>query len=219
MEKILDKYLFFGRILPSCISLLPTLGVLSIYFDLFSNFDPGRLSIIGFGFLISAYLVSMIGRTIAKIFEDFYFKNETNFPTTTLLFSENSEISENLRKIIIKNIKIYTGLPKAKNKNTALFKKELSEGLAIYRKQYSNNSVLLDLNIQYGFWRNLSACRIILIFFELPIFLLSDDKNIILILSTSLILSLIFYLFVINILKYVGKKYALYLLRLIAMKS
>lgn len=219
MEKILDKYLFFGRIVPSSISLIPIFTIISIFFDLFNNFDLGKLSTIGIGFLIAAYLLTMIGRAIGKIFEDLYFKNETNFPTTTLLLSENSELTENLKNIIINNIQKNTGLPKTKSSNNALFKKELSEGLAINRKQYSNNNVLLDLNIQYGFWRNFASCRLILIFLELPIFLLSDNKNIALILSASLILTLFMYLLIVKILKYVGKKYALYLLRLIATKT
>lgn len=216
MDKIIDKYLIFGRIIPSFIASIPLLLVIghSSLKKLELNFS--NISISTIIFISLMYFLSSIGRLFGKLFEDLIFKNETQFPTTALLIKENSYLSEKLRKLIILKIKKNTSFPKTNETMREEYDKELTNGISILRRRFTKNSVLLDLNIQYGFWRNFAANRFLLFSFELIYLFLTIEPFEIIILTISLILSLIFFLFLKQLLLYVGRKYAIYLLNLIA---
>ncbi len=201
-----NKYTREARFFPTIISAIPILLFQYTFFNKeISDFLVflGNIEIVG-NITISIvvlYFVSQLNRFISKTFFE---KEEIYMPTTDFLLFQNSEYSKEYKKNIYEklekdfDIKLPSKLSQEED--------ELNS-----RKKIGNGKLLLQHNIEYGFWRNLSGGSILAILFSGITAYLSftQDKNTIFIGSFILLfifsIILIFNKFFID---RVGKLYA-----------
>jgi len=139
------------------------------------------------------YFVSQINRLVSKTFFE---KEEIYMPTTDFLLLNNSEYSEEYKQKIYKklenefDLKIPSKLTQKENElNT---RKRIAEAVSLARKRVGSGKLLLQHNIEYGFWRNLVGGSIFAILFSVIILYLSYAENNYTFLVVSTILLVIF---------------------------
>lgn len=130
-------------------------------------------------------------------------------PTTDFLLFFNPEYSKEYKKIIYKRIqhdfKIQLPTEKEQNENELNSRKRIAEAMSIVRKKVGSGRLLLQHNIEYGFWRNLIGGTIFAILFSVldVYFALTQSNNSIL---TFSIILLIVYLILLFFNKYIIQK-------------
>ncbi len=212
-----NKYTREARIFPTIISAIPILLFQYYFFNKeISDFLVflGKIEMVGniTISIIILYFVAQINRFISKIFFE---KEEIYMPSTDFLLFQNSEYSDEYKEKIYEklekdfNLKLPSKSSQEKNELNA--RKRISEVMSLARKKIGNGKLLLQHNIEYGFWRNLSGGAILAVLFSVVTAYLSftQDKSTIFIVSLILLLSflviLIFNKFFID---RVGKLYA-----------
>lgn len=212
-----SKYTIEARFFPTIVSAIPILFFQYYFFDeeasAFLSF-LGKIEIIGditFSVVI-LYFVSQLNRIISKAFFE---KEEAYMPTTDFLLLKNTEYSKEYKKKIYEKLeKDFDLRPPSQSlqeKNELNARKRISEAMSLARKKVGNGKLLLQHNIEYGFWRNLLGGSILAILFSAIATYLSFtiNKGTLLIFSVVLLLSfliiLIFHQFFIG---RAGKMYA-----------
>lgn len=109
---------------------------------------------------VFVYLFMHIGRFIGKeVYEKIYFKNELYMPTTDFLLHSNSEYSDAYKsqvyQKILKDFNIKLATKKEENNNEKEARKKIIEAVSQIRVKVKDGYLLLQHNIEYGFWRNL----------------------------------------------------------------
>lgn len=164
-EKILsgfDKYSKEARIYPIILSLLPLYLFLLSATNYFPSISIYLKLISGFFFCsLLIYLGSDVVRNLGKSLEAKIFKNELYFPTTLFLLHSNSRYSTakktKLYQKIYKEFGISLYSLKKEKTKTNDAKKRIKEVVGLIRQKLGNGRLLLQYNIRYGFWRNLTA--------------------------------------------------------------
>lgn len=160
-----NKYNIQARIAPAVIVLVPFLIFtincdiegLSVFFN-----DLMQVRIIG-NVTISTVLLFLfyqINRSLGKLmFEKSIFKNEMEMPTTKyLMFTDNTFTGSYKLKIRDKikmdfDIDLLNEQEELNVPDEA--KKRIVEAVGLVRNKVKNGHLLLQYNIEYGFWRNL----------------------------------------------------------------
>ncbi|MGW8122171.1 hypothetical protein ACV07N_05880 [Roseivirga echinicomitans] len=94
-----------------------------------------------------------------EIFQKLYFKDEINMPTTDILLKSNNELEPSIKQKIeekIKNrfdIKLMPEIEESADEKSA--RKLIATTVSQIRNVLRDNSLLLQHNIEYGFFRNL----------------------------------------------------------------
>ena len=212
-----NKYTREARFFPTIISAIPILLFQYAFFNKeISDFLAflGNIEIVGdiTISIVILYFVAQMNRFISKIFFE---KKEIYMPTTDFLLFQNFEYSKEYKKKIYekleKDFDIKLPSKSSQEKDELNARKRISETMSLARKKIGNGKLLLQHNIEYGFWRNLSGGSILAILFSGIITYLSftQNKDTILIISIILLLGflviLIFNRFFID---RVGKLYA-----------
>jgi hypothetical protein len=161
----INKYTLIARAYPATLCLVPvvflTIGLANTDIGILVN---AILSVKIFGCLAISvtafFLLIHINRFIGKeIFENIYFKNELNMPSTlTLLPTTNTISSELFDKISLKtaaDFNLYLPTRQESIDNELNSKKRIVEIVAQMRLKVKNGQLLLQHNIEYGFVRNL----------------------------------------------------------------
>lgn len=106
------------------------------------------------------FLLVQINRVISKeIFQRIYFKDEINLPTTNLLLKSNNELESSIKQKIEDKIKskfdinLLSAIEESANEQRA--RKLIATTVSQIRNVLRDNSMLLQHNIEYGFFRNL----------------------------------------------------------------
>ncbi len=167
-----NKYTREARFFPTIISAIPILLFQYSFFNKeISDFLVflGNIEIAG-NITISIvvlYFVSQLNRFISKTFFE---KEEIYMPTTDFLLFQNSEYSKEYKKNIYEklekdfDIKLPSKLSQEEDELNS--RKRISEAMSLARKKVGNGKLLLQHNIEYGFWRNLSGGSILAILFS-----------------------------------------------------
>ncbi|WP_179343368.1 hypothetical protein [Winogradskyella ursingii] len=106
------------------------------------------------------YFMTQINRFIAKeIFQNIFFKEEKNMPTTNFLLYSNTFFAQSTKKRIREKIKERFGIEllnaSQENEDELEARKTIVDAVAQVRNVTRDNRLLLQHNIEYGFTRNL----------------------------------------------------------------
>ena len=212
-----NQYNLKARIFPTIICAIPIL--LFQYFFLSEEISIflaflGNLKFTG-DFTISIvilYFVSQINRLFSKTFFE---KKEIYMPTTDFLLISNSEYSNEYKVKIYEKLEKDFGLKlpieKEQKENEIYSRKRISEIMSLARKKVGSGKLLLQHNIEYGFWRNLIGGTIFAVLFSgiTTYFSYSESNKTLLFVS---IILLIIYLLILIFNKFIigrlGKMYA-----------
>ena len=213
----MNKYHLYARIFPIILCSIPAL--IFQYYLLNQEIANllqflGSINFMG-NITISITILYFISQTNRLIAKTFFEKKEICMPTTNFLLFCNPEFSEEYKKEIYKkiqdNFNIQLPTKNEQNENELNSRKRIAEAMSLVRKKVESNKLLLQHNIEYGFWRNLIGGTIFAIFFSgLDIyFALTQSNNSILVVSTILlIVCLVLLFFNRNITRKIGELYA-----------
>jgi len=213
----MNKYQLYARIFPIILCSIPAL--IFQYYLLNQEIANllqflGGINFMG-NFTISMAILYFISQTNRLIAKTFFEKNEICMPTTDFSLFCNPEFSEEYKKEIYKKIQddfnIQLPTENEQNENELNSRKRIAEAMSLVRKKFESNKLLLQHNIEYGFWRNLIGGTIFAILFSgLDIyFALTQSNNSILIVSTIiLIVCLVLLFFNRYITRKIGELYA-----------
>tara|TARA_R110002051_G_C8722161_1_gene496845 strand:+ start:1219 stop:1911 length:693 start_codon:yes stop_codon:yes gene_type:complete len=161
----INNYYFKARLFPTVLTSIPAIiiynkFVANIYHDKLENIYAGLPTItdlIFSGAII--FLLVQINRFFSKeIFQRLYFKDEINMPTTNLLLKSNSELENSIKHKIEDKIKskfdinLLTSTEETTDNLRA--RKLIATTVSQIRNLLRDNTLLLQHNIEYGFFRN-----------------------------------------------------------------
>ncbi|MBP1629391.1 MAG: hypothetical protein H6Q15_284 [Bacteroidetes bacterium] len=184
-----DEYNIKARILPSIIILIPILlffnnckidNIQVVFNNLLSVKIIGNVTLS----IALLFLLVQVNRYIGKyIFEKRMYKKELDMPTTIFLLYSNSEFSKEYKNRLRKQIEndFFIILPDEQLENTNLLetKKRIIEAVGLIRHKVKNGRLLLQHNIEYGFFRNFiggSIIGLLISAFNIFYFYIINDK-------------------------------------------
>ena len=155
-----------------------------------------------------------VNRLLAKeIFQRLYFKEELFMPTTTHLLWNNyyydDAIKNKIRDKVQAKFEINLLNPQEEQQNENKARKLILTGVSQIRIALKGNAMLLQHNIEYGFWRNLIGGCVLAVIFSIVIFFYGRQNNL-KGLETIGLISFIVYLIPILISKPIIKHYGRY---------
>lgn len=181
---IINSYYLKARLFPTVLTSIPAIilynkFVATLYHGKLENIYSA-LPIVTDIILSSAivFLLVQINRFISKeIFQRLYFTDEINMPTTNLLLKSNSELETSVKQKIDDKIKskfdviLLTSDEESADEPRA--RKLIATTVSQIRNILRENSLLLQHNIEYGFFRNLIGGSFLAFMFSLIIVLSS----------------------------------------------
>ncbi len=217
-----NTYYLKARLFPTVLTSIPALilynrFVASLYHDKLENIYtalPTITDVIFSGAII--FLLVQINRFLSKeIFQKLYFKDEINMPTTNLLLKSNNELETRIKQKIEDKIKNKFDISLLSlNEETAdesRARKLIATTVSQIRNILRDNYLLLQHNIEYGFFRNLIGGSFLAFVISLIIFISSHFTSDITTRNLGFILTLIYFLPIILskvIINRYGKYYA-----------
>lgn len=171
-----DVYFYRARLFPALITSIPMLvyfnKIVAVkYYDALKNVVDILPLITHLGLSAAViFLCVQINRLLAKeIFQRFYFKEEARMPSTNYLLLENDFYDNSIKSKIRDKIQERFGIrllnvnEEKQNENRA--RSLISTAVSQIRIALKGNKMLLQHNIEYGFWRNLiGGCVLAVIF-------------------------------------------------------
>lgn len=166
-----DKYNRTAKLYPSVIILIPFL-LFTVYCDI-DNLKDVFDNLLGIRILgnitisiVLLYLLVQVNRFLGKfIFERYMFQNELEMPTTNFMLYSNLEFSHDyktkLREQIKSDFQITIPNEHSESDNIIDSRKRIVEAVGLIRQKVKNGRLLLQHNIEYGFFRNLIGGSII----------------------------------------------------------
>lgn len=161
-----NSYYLKARLFPTVLTSIPAIilynkFVAVLYHDRLENIYvalPTITDVIFSGAII--FLLVQINRFLSKeIFQKVYFKDEINMPTTNLLLKSNNELEESIKQKIEDKIKtkfdisLLSLIEESAEEPRA--RKLIATTVSQIRNVLRDNTLLLQHNIEYGFFRNL----------------------------------------------------------------
>jgi hypothetical protein len=128
------------------------------------------------------FLMVQINRVVSKeVFQRFYFKDEMQMPTTNHLlwssvFFENS-IKNKIRSKINAKYELTLMTQEEERANEQNARKQICIAVSQIRNSLRDNKLLLQHNIEYGFFRNLLGGCLIAVIFSISIFIYGFIKE------------------------------------------
>lgn len=211
-----------ARLFPALLTSIPILifanNILAVkYADALTNIYSILPAIAHLGLSAAIiFLLVQINRFVAKeVFQRLYFKDELYMPSTNYLLQNNTfyplQIKNNIRNKI-KNkfqINLVDAELEIKDENNA--RKIIAMAVSQIRNSLRGNSMLLQHNIEYGFWRNLIGGSLVAFIISVVIFIYGNIQHLPDQQTVGLICSIIYFLPVVFsavIIRHYGKYYA-----------
>ena len=176
-----NSYYLKARLFPTVLTSIPALIIFNkfiavIYHDKLDNIYAGLPTItdvIFSGAII--FLLVQINRFLSKeLFQRLYFKDEIKMPTTNLLLKSNNELEPSIKQKLedkIKNKFEISLLPLNEEiADETRARKLIVTTVSQIRNLLRDNSMLLQHNIEYGFFRNLIGGSFLAFIISLIIF-------------------------------------------------
>lgn len=184
----INNYYLKARLFPTVLTAIPALilynkFVASIYSNQLENIYSALPTITN-AILSSAivFLLVQINRFLSKeIFQRIYFKDEIKMPTTDMLLKSNSKIDSSIKqnietKISDKfNISLLNSAEEFGDELRA--RKLIVTAVSQIRNVLRDNEMLLQHNIEYGFFRNLIGGAFLSLLMSITIVYLSYSAN------------------------------------------
>lgn len=162
----MNTYYFKARLFPTVLTSIPAIilynrFVSSLYHEKLENIFsvlPTITDIILSSAIV--FLLVQVNRFLSKeIFQRLYFKDEINMPTTNLLLKSNNELEASIKQKIEDKIKNKFGIILLseidESADVLRARKLIATAVSQIRNILRDNSLLLQHNIEYGFFRNL----------------------------------------------------------------
>lgn len=178
-----DYYSLRARVVPG---LLPMVCFVIFYFftgqhiasDLSLETWTGKafMGFLSFGVI---YLASLSSRNAGKyIIENRIYEGELRMPTTDFLMPDNESLPPSFKTNLLKKIsnKFKIDLNKIYEKNSTdelALRKEIVEVVSLLKEETRKDSLLLQNNTQYGFWRNFTGACLLSILID-TLFIVAD---------------------------------------------
>lgn len=201
----MNSYYFKARLFPTVLTSIPAIFlynklVAPIYHSQLENIYaelPTITNVIFSGAII--FLLVQINRLLSKeIFQRLYFRDEINMPTTNLLLKSNKELETSIKQKIEEKIRSMfniTLLPLIEESTDELRARRLiATTVSQIRNVLRDNSLLLQHNIEYGFFRNLAGGSFLAFLISIAILIYSQYTGDLVTRNISIILSLIYFL-------------------------
>ena len=162
----INSYYLKALLFPTALTSIPAIilynkFVAVLYHDRLENIYaalPTITDVIFSGAII--FLLVQINRFLSKeIFQRVYFKDEINMPTTNLLLKSNNELEKSIKQKIEDKIKtkfditLLSSIEESAEEPRA--RKLIATTVSQIRNVLRDNTLLLQHNIEYGFFRNL----------------------------------------------------------------
>jgi hypothetical protein len=162
----MNSYYLKARLFPTVLTSIPTIIIYNkfvavIYREKLENLYtalPIITDVIFSGAII--FLLVQINRFLSKeIFQRLYLEDEINMPTTNLLLKSNNELETSIKQKIEDKIKTKFDITLLSSNeeiaDVARARKLIGTTVSQIRNVLRENSLLLQHNIEYGFFRNL----------------------------------------------------------------
>lgn len=161
----INEYYIKARLFPTILTSIP---ILSLYYFGFSEKILDFIAYLnGYKWVSDItlsiaiiYFLVQINRLISKeLFQNIFFKEELNMPTTNFLLNSDNTLAKSMKSQIVQKIanefNIHLLDSNSENANQEEARKTISSAVAQVRNVTRDNSMLLQHNIEYGFVRNL----------------------------------------------------------------
>jgi len=216
----MSRYYIKARLFPTILTSIPALIlynklVSSLYHDklgIIYSVLPTITDIIFSSAIV--FLLVQINRILSKeIFQKLYFTDEMNMPTTNLLLKSNTEFEISIKQKLedkIKNkfdINLLSSVEEMADEQRA--RKLIVSTVSQIRNVLRDNAMLLQHNMEYGFFRNLIGGSFLAFIMSLFLFLYSYFTNDITTRNLGLIFVVIYFLPIL-LSKVIIKKYGEY---------
>jgi hypothetical protein len=175
-------YFYRARLFPALLTSIPLLifvnRVLSIeYADALKNVLDILPMLTHIGLSAAFIFLSVqVNRLIAKeIFQRLYFKDEMHMPSTNHLLWKSTYFDSSVKKQMRDKMKEKFGIallsPEEELQDELRARNLINTCIGQVRIALKGNTMLLQHNIEYGFWRNLIGGALLALLFSLAIFI------------------------------------------------
>lgn len=182
----INSYYLKARLFPTALTSIPALilynkFVAPIYSDKLEGIYDVLPAITNVTFSAAiVFLLVQINRFLSKeIFQRLYFKDEIYMPTTSMLLKSNNEIESSIKQNIETKIKDkfnITLLNSSEEFGDELRARKLvATAVSQIRNVLRENTMLLQHNIEYGFFRNLIGGSFLALLLSIAIILFSNS--------------------------------------------
>ena len=161
----INSYYLKARLFPTVLTAIPTIiiynkFVATLYHNKLENIYSVLPTITDIT-LSSAivFLLVQVNRFLSKeVVQRFYFKDEINMPTTSFLLKSNNELEASIKQKLIDKIKLKLDIdllsPTEEYNDQLRARKLIVTSVSQIRNILRDNYLLLQHNIEYGFFRN-----------------------------------------------------------------
>ena len=200
-----NSYYLKASLFPTVLTSIPAIIIYNkfvavLYRDRLENIYtalPTITDVIFSGAII--FLLVQINRFLSKeLFQKLYFKDEINMPTTNLLLKSNNELEKSIKQKIEDKIKtkfditLLSSIEESAEEPRA--RKLIATTVSQIRNVLRDNSLLLQHNIEYGFFRNLIGGSFLAFLISIVILISSYCSGDIPTRNLGLILTIIYFL-------------------------
>lgn len=182
MSMFKDAYYIRARLFPALITSIPALIIFNKimsekYNEVLKNVLDVLPIVTHLGLSAAViFLAVQVNRLLAKeIFQKLYFQEETDMPTTNFLLWKNNFFDETIKGLIRDKIQVKFGIvllaPLDEQQDEERARNLITTAVSQIRIALKDKKMLLQHNIEYGFWRNLFGGCVAAVFFSALIFL------------------------------------------------
>jgi hypothetical protein len=185
---ITNLYFIRARLFPTVLTAAPQLILVNkllsvLYYDTLKNIIEVLPILTSLGLSVALLFLSIqINRLLAKeIFQRLYFNEEIKMPTTDhLLWSDqffDETVKEKIRSKIADKFRLTLMDKNEEASKEATSRKQIVTAVSQIRNSLRGNKLLLQHNIEYGFFRNLIGGCVIAVICSVVLILFGHFKN------------------------------------------
>jgi len=162
-----NSYTLVARIFPAILCIFPY-GIIHIFYlsdriGAFLNEISALIPepVVGASLsLVLIYLLAQINRGVSKtVWQRIYFRDELKMPTTNFLMYANDQYTDDyknrMRARIKQDFDIVLPSRTEEQENENETRQKIAQAVSLVRAKVGKGRLLLQHNIEYGFWRNL----------------------------------------------------------------
>lgn len=183
-----NSYYIKARLFPTVLTVLPilvlTIGIVApLYKDVLKELHEQLPYLADFGLSTALiFLMVQINRFLAKeVFQRLYFQEEVRMPTTNHLLWSNDFFDQAVKEKIRSKILTLFGLTLLSENDEAMNEQKarrlIVTAVSQIRNKLRDNTLLLQHNIEYGFFRNLLGGCLIAVLCSLTILIYGGIGN------------------------------------------
>lgn len=196
-------YYIKARLFPTLLTVIPLLILLNVivaplYHDSLSQIFAVLPLITNLGLSGALiFLMVQVNRLVSKeVFQRFYFQDEIKMPTTNHLLWSNAIIEKQTKIMIREKIRVHYDITlmdeEEESLNEMTCRKQIMVAVSQIRNSLRGNTLLLQHNIEYGFFRNLVGGSLVAIIFSIVILVYALIHNDTTLTITGIILGVLY---------------------------